>query len=79
VFSTRVLYENNAEFNLVNLEQANYLIFWFVSANIFFSLGKILGKLTGIRTFHHFGLMVGIVVLVMEIGLAHGLNMFAFV
>jgi len=48
----------------VNIEQVNYLIFWFVTANIFFSIGKLFGKLTGIKTFHHFGFMVGLFVLV---------------
>lgn len=63
----------------MNVEQVNYLIFWFVTANIFYSVGKLVGRVTGVKTFHHFGFMVGLFVLVMEIGLAHGFNTFIFI
>mgnify|MGYP000874315469 CR=1 FL=1 len=67
------------EFKLVNIEQVNYLIFWYVTANIFYAVGKLLGKLLKLKTLHHFGFMVGLTVLVIEIGLAHGLNTFIFI
>lgn len=73
------IFINNIENKLVNIEQVNYLIFWFVTANIFYSIGKLIGKLTGIKTFHHFGFMVGLFVLIIQIGLAHGLNTFIFI
>lgn len=75
--STNLFYKE--ENRLINIKQVNYLIFWFVTANIFYSLGKLLGKMTGIKTFHHFGLMVGLFVHVILIGLAHGLNTFIFI
>jgi len=50
-----------------------------VSACVFYSLGKLIGKLTKIKTFHHFGLAIGVIVIVIEIGLSNGFNMFLFV
>jgi hypothetical protein len=74
--SKRLFYVEN---KLVNIEQVNYLIFWFVTANIFYSVGKIVGKVTDVKTFHHFGFAVGLFVLAIEIGLAHGFNTFIFI
>jgi hypothetical protein len=80
VYLIRVIFSITCEENkLVNIEQVNYLIFWFVTANIFYSVGKLFGKITGVKTFHHFGFMVGLFVLVIEIGLAHGFNTFIFI
>ena len=70
---------NKEENKFVAIEQINYLVLWFVAACIFYSLGKILGKMTKINTLHHFGLAIGVMVLVIEIGLSHGFNMFLFV
>lgn len=72
-------YSTNLEHNIVVMEQINYLVLWFVAACIFYSVGKIIGKMTRIKTFHHFGLTIGIIVILIEIGLAHGFNMFLFV
>jgi hypothetical protein len=69
----------NQEKKLVVIEQINYLILWFVAACLFYSLGKIIGKITKIHTFHHFGLTIGIMLIVIEIGLSHGFNMFLFI
>jgi hypothetical protein len=54
-------------------------VFWFVAACIFYSSGKVLGKLVKIDTFHHFGLAIGIIAIIIEIGLSHGFNMFVFI
>lgn len=64
------------EHKIINLEQVNFLIFWAVTAVVFFAVGKVLGKLVGIKTLHHFGLVVVLIVLLIEIGVAHGFNMF---
>ena len=65
--------------NFVHIEHINYLVLWFVAACIFYSLGKIVGKIVKIRTLHHFGLAIGVLVILIEIGLSSGFNMFLFI
>jgi hypothetical protein len=38
---------------------------WYVTANILYAIGKILGKMTKINTLHHFGFSIGVIVLVL--------------
>jgi hypothetical protein len=54
-------------------------MFWYVAANIFYGFGSIFGKMLKIGTLHIFGLSIGVIVVIMELGLAHGLNMFVFI
>ena len=54
-------------------------MFWYVTANIFYGMGTIFGKMLKVNTLYIFGLSVGVIVILMELGLAHGLNMFIFI
>lgn len=54
------------------------MIFWAVTAVAFYAIGKVIGKIIGIRTLHHFGLIIVLIVILLEIGVAHGFNMFIF-
>jgi hypothetical protein len=51
---------------------------WYVTAIVLFGIGKILGKIFKLRTLHYFGLTIGVLLLIIELGLANGLNMFVF-
>jgi hypothetical protein len=55
------------------------MMFWYVAANIFYGFGSIFGKMFKINTLNVFGLSIGVIVIFMELGLAHGLNMFIFI
>ena len=66
------------EHKIINLEQVNFLIFWAATAVVFYAVGKVIGKIIGIRTLHHFGLIIILIVILLEIGVAHGFNMFIF-
>ena len=47
----------------MNLEQVNFLIFWAVTAVVYYAFGKMIGKFIGIRTLHHFGFVIVVIVL----------------
>lgn len=64
-YSIKVRNLINLENKLVNIEQINYLMFWFVTANILYAMGKIVGKITKIYTLHHFGFAIGVIVLIL--------------
>ena len=53
------------EHKIINLEQVNFLIFWAVTAVVFYAIGKVIGKIIGIRTLHHFGLIIVLIVILL--------------